>query len=514
MKRLLYLMLLALLVSCSGPGKENAYVENVKGKKPNIVVIYVDDLGYGDLGSYGAKGVETPNVDRLAREGVRFTDAHSTAATCTPSRFSLLTGKHAFRNEAAILPGDAPLLIRPGTPTIAGMLQKAGYKTGVVGKWHLGLGDGSINWNDSIAPGPNEIGFDYSFLIPATGDRVPTVYTENHRVVGLDPNDPILVSYAGKVGNEPTGLSHPDLLSMKADTQHSQTIINGVSRIGYMAGGKAARWKDEDFPDVLTQKARTFISKNKDNPFFLYFSFHDIHVPRIIHPRFAGKSSMGPRGDAIVQMDWVTGEIMKALEKAGVADNTLIIFTSDNGPVLDDGYADQAVELLGDHDPFGSFRGGKYSAYEAGTRVPTITYWPGVIKPGVNNALVSQIDLFASLAALAGQELEEGDAPDSENMLQTWLGHSGKGRETLIEEAFVLALRAGDWKYIAPGSRVPDWMKNKDIDGGVMLKPQLFNLKQDVREEKNVAAANPEKVKEMQRILQEIVDKGGRAKAL
>lgn len=502
MCKLLLFVFFCCMLSCSSAKRE------VKIPKPNIILIYVDDLGYADLGVYGAVGVETPNVDKLATQGIMFTDGHSTASTCTPSRFSILTGKHAFRNKAAILPGDAPLLIQPGTPTIAGMLQKSGYKTGVIGKWHLGLGNGSVNWNGKIAPGPNEIGFNYSFLIPATGDRVPTVYVENHYVVGLDPKDPIEISYAGKVGNGPTGLSHPELLRMSADPQHSQTIINGVSRIGYMSGGQTALWRDEDFPEILTQKAKRFMIQNKKSPFFLYFSFHDIHVPRIIHPQFVGKSKMGPRGDAIVQMDWVTGQLMKTLDELGLTQNTLIIFTSDNGPVLDDGYSDQAVELLGEHKPSGLYRGGKYSVYEAGTRVPTIAYWPGVIKPRVSSAMVSQIDLYATLAELTGQKLAPGEAPDSKNMLDTWLGKSTIGRDTLVEEAFVLGLRIGDWKYIVPGQQAPDWLKNKDIESGLELEPQLFNLKQDPAEKMNLAKENPKKVKEMQQILQRKIDEG------
>lgn len=496
---LLCIMLVSFGLSCSSP-KE---IEGVKAK-PSIVILYVDDLGYADVGSYGAIGVETPHIDNLARKGMKFTDAHSTAATCTPSRFSLLTGKHAFRNKAAILPGDAPLLIRPGTPTLPSMLQKAGYKTAVVGKWHLGLGNGQLNWNKSIEPGPNEVGFDYSFLIPATGDRVPTVYVENHQVVGLDPQDPIAVSYTKKIGNEPTGLSHPELLKVEADTQHSATIVNGVSRIGYMIGGKAAYWKDEEFADLLTQKAQAFMKENKDKPFFLYYSFHDIHVPRVPHPRFSGSSEMGARGDAIAQVDWVTGEIVKTLEALGIADNTLIIFTSDNGPVLDDGYEDEAAELVGAHNPSGPFRGGKYSAYEAGTRVPTITYWPGVIDAGESDALLSQIDLFASLASLLGEEMEPQAAPDSKDMLQAWLGKSDVGRDVLIEEAFVLALRKGDWKYIAPGLEAPDWLKNKDIESGLKDEPQLFNLAEDKKEQNNLASVYPAKVKEMATLLQAI----------
>jgi arylsulfatase A-like enzyme len=473
--------------------------------KPNIVIIYIDDLGYGDVGCYGAKGVKTPNVDRLARNGLRFTDAHCTAATCTPSRFSLLTGSYAFRNEAAILPGDAPLLIRPGTATIASMLQKADYATAVIGKWHLGLGNGNIDWNKEIRPGPLEIGFDYSFLVPATLDRVPTVFVENHRVHRLDASDPIIVNYDHKVGNEPTGLEHPQLLKMKADTQHSNTITNGISRIGFTSGGRAAWWKDENIPFVLLDKASSFLKENKSKPFFLYLAYTDIHVPRMPNAMFKNKSTMGRRGDAIVQMDWLTGQVMKKLDELKLSSNTLVIFTSDNGPILNDGYDDKAEELVGNHKPAGPFRGGKYSIFEGGTRVPTIVYWPSKIKPGVSHALVSQVDLFASLAKLTGQELKGDEAPDSFDMLSAWLGKSTKGRSTMLEEAYTLALRDGDWKYIAPQTRpTPAWMVNKNIEGGLSSVPQLYNLKSDRAENQNVAASNAEQVNKMQQLLKAI----------
>ncbi|MGJ8681826.1 sulfatase-like hydrolase/transferase, partial [Paraglaciecola sp.] len=239
--------------------------------KPNIVIFYVDDLGYGDLSSYGMTATQTPNVDALAADGIRYTDAHSSAATCTPSRYSLLTGQFAFRNDAAILPGDAPLIIDHTKPTLPKMLKKAGYKTAVVGKWHLGLGDGFVDWNKDVKPGPLELGFDYSFLMPATGDRVPTVYLENHKVVNLDPNDPITISYEERIGNRPVGTESPELLKQTADLQHSRTIVNGISRIGWMAGGKSAEWVDEDFPHVFTDKAKDFIKDSKDAPFMLFF---------------------------------------------------------------------------------------------------------------------------------------------------------------------------------------------------------------------------------------------------
>lgn len=487
--------LLLLITSCQN---------GVQKELPNVVVIYVDDLGYGDVGCYGAKGVETPNIDLLATQGVKFTDAHSSAATCTPSRFSLLTGQYAFRSKANILAGDASLIIKPGAETLPSLFKRAGYRTGVVGKWHLGLGDGNIDWNDSIKPGPREIGFDYSFLIPATGDRVPSVYVENYHVLNLDKEDPLSVSYEEAIGSLPTGLSHPELLKQPADTQHSNTITNGISRIGYMSGATSAIWKDEDFPFVLTSKAKEFIQGSK-KPFFLYFAYHDIHVPRIPNEKFVGTSEMGPRGDVIAQMDWCTGEIIKLLKELKIDKNTWIIFSSDNGPVLNDGYEDQSVEMLGEHKPAGPFRGGKYSAFEAGTRVPTISYWPGVVKPDESDALMSQVDLMASIAALLNIEVSDSD---SENHIDAWLGKSNQGRTVLLEESDVLSLRKGQWKYIPASERKLDWIiEKKGIESGISKEDKLFNLTSDPGEEHNLAEENPEKLEELKQSLQEIIEK-------
>lgn len=473
-----------------------------KNKKPNIILIYTDDLGYGDVSSYGTSAIQTPNIDRLAKNGVRFTNAHATSATCTPSRFSLLTGKYAWRKEGTgIAPGDATLLIPVTTTTLPGMLQKAGYNTAVIGKWHLGLGDAKgIDWNEKIKPGPAEIGFNYSFLIPATGDRVPCVFVENQQVVNLDKNDPISVSYTGPVDpNAPTGKKNPELLKMHPSHGHDMTIVNGISRIGYMKGGNAALWKDEDFANILVQKATAYITQQKANPFFLYFSTHDIHVPRIAHERFAGKSGFGPRGDVLLQLDWTVGQIEEVLKKNGLLENTLIIFTSDNGQVIDDGYKDDAVEKLGNHKPNGIYRGGKYSAFEAGTRVPFIVSWKGKVKAGkVNDALFSQVDLYASLAALAGVKVEAGQAPDSKNYLQVLLNQSNKPREFLIEQSInsTLSLLVGDWKYIEP-SKGPKINKDTNTELGNDPKPQLYNLATDPGETKNLAEVYPERVAEM-----------------
>ena len=506
------IMLSACSEQAATPNKTSGITtEKVKNTKPNVVIFYVDDLGYGDLGSYGMKETHlSPNVDKLAADGIRYTDAHSSAATCTPSRYSLLTGQYAFRNDAAILPGDAPLIIDHTKPTLAKMFSEAGYKTAVVGKWHLGLGDGFVNWNETVKPGPLELGFDYSFLMPATGDRVPTAYLENHHIVGLDLNDPITVSYKERIGNRPVGTENPELLKQTADLQHSATIVNGISRIGWMAGGKSAEWVDEEFPHVFTDKAIDWIKANKDEPFFLFFPFHDIHVPRIPNKMFQGKSSMGVRGDAIAQMDWMTGRIVGELKAQGLYDNTLIIFSSDNGPVLDDGYHDQAQELVGEHDPSGSFRGGKYSAYEAGTRVPMIVTYPNGIKnKGDSDALISHIDFYRSLASFIGAKLPANEAIDSKDVLPALLDANADARQTMLEESFTLSLRDGKWKYIAPFSgTTPGWLANKTaIENGLKPVPQLFDISVDLQEQNNLATQHPDIVAKLQAKLDAIIAK-------
>jgi arylsulfatase A-like enzyme len=508
MKTCLRLASLLVLVATGAASRQQA--------RPNIVIIISDDVGYGDVGCYGATKVKTPNIDRLSAQGLRFTDAHSTSATCTPSRYSLMTGEYAFRKKGTgVLPGNAPLIIEPGRTTVPSLLKQAGYATGCVGKWHLGLGNGNLDWNGEIKPGPLEIGFDYSFIIPATGDRVPCVFVENHRVVGADPADPILVSYGKPVGDEPTGAKNPELLKLKPSHGHDNTIINGISRIGYMSGGRAARWTDEDIADVLTHKAAAFIEEHKDKPFCLYFATHDIHVPRVPHGRFVGTSQCGVRGDVIQQLDGSVGEIMTTLDRLKLADNTLLLFTSDNGPVVDDGYADGSVQHLNGHMPAGPWRGGKYSVFEGGTRLPLIARWPGKIKPGVSEALLCQVDLMASFAALAGRDLPAEAGPDSFNMLAALLGGAREtGRDHLIEHAGGLALRKGPWKFI-PNSPKPPVKQAEPGDKSTGPPDprgiQLFNLAEDAGESKNLAEQHPDKIKELSELLDQI-RKNGRSR--
>lgn len=477
---------------------ERGFSKHTSGNKPNIVLIYADDVGYGDLSCYGAQRVKTPNLDRIAGEGIHFTNAHASSATCTPSRYSLLTGEYAWRKKGtAILPGDARLIIAPGRTTVPSLLKARGYRTGVVGKWHLGLGDGQIDWNSDIKPGPLEIGFDYSFLIPATGDRVPCVFVENHRVVNLDLSDPIRVSYEHPFPGEPTGKAHPELLKMQPSHGHDQAIVNGVSRIGYMTGGKSALWVDENIADTLTAKANAFIEKNKTNPFFLYFATHDIHVPRLPNPRFKGATSMGPRGDAIAELDWSVGQVLDTLDRNGLTKDTLIMFSSDNGPVVDDGYRDGAAEKLGGHKPAGILRGGKYSNFDGGTRVPMMARWPGHIPADSrSDALISHVDLLASFAALTGKEVPSAAAPDSVNVLPALLAKSKTARTNVIEHAGALALLEGDWKLIAPGDG-PKMNENTHTELGNNPVPQLYNITADPSERTDLALQQPGRVRRM-----------------
>ena len=464
-------------------------------ERPNIIIIYADDLGYGDVSCYGSTAISTPNIDRLATHGLLFTDGHAPASTCTPSRYSLLTGRAAFRTPGvAILQGDAAALIKPGETTLASALAEIGYQTSIFGKWHLGLGTGDIDWNKAITPGPMDVGFTEQFILPATLDRVPCVYLEGNRVRDLDPADPITVSYAHRVGTEPTGFSNPELLKYKASPQHSGTIINGVSRIGYMTGGKAARWNDEAMPDVLSGKAAEFIHKNRETPFFIYYAAPEPHVPRIPAPRFAGKTKLGPRGDVIVQLDWEVGQILAALERDNLTENTLIILSSDNGPVLNDGYEDGAVRLNGNHRPSGPYSGGKYGVLEGGTRVPFIVSWPKRIKPGVSHALISHVDFLATLSALTGRKMAAGEGPDSFDLLPVLLGDSTQGRPLLLEEGFAdMGYREGDWKItqeIKKGSG-----KNVTDRFG---KVRLYNVAEDLGEKIDLAKQQPERVAQLQ----------------
>ena len=468
--------------------------------RPNVVMIYADDLGFGDLECYGAVGVKTPNVNRLSEHGLRFTNAHAVASTSTPSRYSLLTGEYPWRKRGTdVAAGDAAMIVAPDQYTVADVFKEAGYITAAFGKWHLGLGakTGEQDWNKPISPALPDIGFDYSYIMAATADRVPCVFIENSSVANYDPSAPIYVSYRQNFEGEPTGKDNPELLyNLKSSHGHNNSIVNGIGRIGYMKGGGKALWKDENIADSITKHAVDFIKENADTPFFIYFATNDVHVPRFPHPRFRGTSEMGLRGDAIVQFDWSVGEIVSTLEEQGLLDNTLIILTSDNGPVLDDGYVDQAEELVGEHSPTGGLRGGKYSAYEGGTRVPFIVHWPAhITAPAVKDALVSQIDFLDVMANLTGVGGGESLSPDGQaEQTDTWFGKEDKGRPYAIGMAqnHTLTIRTSTWKYIEPkgGAAMIPW--GPKIETGYSTSPQIFHrTNSEYDENTNKASTHP-----------------------
>jgi arylsulfatase A-like enzyme len=481
--------------SASAPMATGADAATIPARRPNVIVIMADDLGWGDVSCNGATAVQTPHIDRLAREGIRFTSGYCSASTCTPTRYSLLTGEYAFRRPGTgIASPNAAAIIQPGRITLASMLQDAGYATAVIGKWHLGLGKPGAgpDWNGRLAPGPLEIGFDHCLLLPTTNDRVPQVFVEDHAVKNLDPADPLWVGDTKPSANHPNGIDHRDQLRMDWSVGHNNSIHNGIGRIGFSTGGTRARFRDEDLAAAWVRESICWIeahAQQQSRPFFLLLMPHDIHVPRVPHERFQGTTGLGPRGDCIMELDWTVGEVTTAVDRLGLAADTLIVFCSDNGPVLDDGYKDDAVAQLGDHRPSGPFRGGKYSVYEGGTRTPFIARWPGRITPGVSDEVVCTIDLSTSVAAIIGATVPAHAFPDAVDVSAALLG-TGAGRRSLLQQdngsSGRFGLRNGSWKLV----RQP---RTKRSRGQPALPVDaLYDLTTDAGETQNVHAAHPD----------------------
>ena len=479
--------------------------------RPNVIVFLADDLGYGDVGSYGAKSIPTPNIDRLASEGIRFTSGYCSASTCTPTRYSLLTGRYAFRQKGTgVAPPNSPSIIPAGTTTLASLLKSAGYKTAVIGKWHLGLGGPKgPDWNGTLRPGPLDFGFDHCLLMPTTNDRVPQVFVQKDRVLGLDPADPLWVGESKPSEDHPTGITHRDQLKMNWSHGHNATIHNGVSRIGFYTGGHQARFRDEDLSDHWVREANQWIRDHRESPFFLYFCSHAIHVPRIVHERFAGATAHGPRGDAIVELDWSLGELIKTLKECNLDENTLVLLCSDNGPVLDDGYEDRAIEALGDHDPNGPFKGGKYNVFEGGVRTPMIARWPAKITPRVSDEVICTVDYPRTLAALAGAVVPENACSDSVDLSALLLDPSAKGRSHLVVQdngqSGSFGYREGRWKLIRSDSGRASNLELR-LTPTKLPKYQLFDLDADPGETTNLVDAHPQIAEQMVQRLQEAIE--------
>jgi arylsulfatase A-like enzyme len=450
---------------------------------PNIIVILADDVGPGDAGAYGATKIKTPNIDRLAAEGQRFVNAHASAAVCTPTRYSLLTGQYSWRRDAVgvnrgVANGNSPLLIPTDMPTAPGLLKQAGYRTAAIGKWHLGFGTTKPDYNGELRPGPLEIGFDEYFGIPATNDRIPTVFVRDHRVVGLDPADPIQVSY-DKEEAEREGLS---------------SWAAGRQRIGWGKGGKSAWWTDVDIAETHTAEAIKFIERNKNNRFFLYFAPHDVHAPKIPQTRFAGVSGLGERVDMLLGLDDAIGQILQTLDRLGLAKDTLIIYSSDNGAYVNDEQG---------HRPTGPFRGVKSQSWEGGHRVPFIVRWPARIQPAVSTDLVSTLDVPATICAAAGVSLPKDALPDSLNLLPSMLSETdAPKRDSLIIQCGSghLSVRSGPWKFI-PDLALADGWKSAKKDPNIPARPGLFDLSKDPGETKNLFEEFPAEAKRLADLL-------------
>ena len=516
-KTLAPIILIAILLGSFNVAKAEPDTKS-SDAKPNIVLIFADDLGYGDTSCYGATKIKTPCIDKLATEGRRFTDAHSASAVCTPSRYALLTGEYPLRiNSFVPVFMKSGLLIKPSKTTVASLLKSQGYATACVGKWHLGLGEKTPNWNGELKPGPLEVGFDYFFGLPIVNCAPPYVYVENHRVVGWDPNDPLVF---GK-----NNIKEP------AATKPYEEKF-GLDQVG---GARAAHelYREEEFATTLTDKAKTWMREHKDEPFFLYFSTPHIHHPFTPGPKFKGSSECGLYGDFVQEFDWMVGEILQTLDDLNLSDNTLVIVTSDNGGMINKS-GQRAVKA--GHRLNGDLLGFKFDAWEGGHREPFIARWPGKIPAGtVSSETICHVDMLATVAALTGAGLADKDALDSFNMLPALLGTPDQPiHDHLVIAACHkshLAIRQGRWVYIGAqggggfsATRVgehglggPPALKfagevNSDIEDGHIKpdapKAQLYDLVADPSQKQNVIRENPEVAKRMAALLKKCISDG------
>jgi len=494
--------------ACFALAGNSLAADNKPSRKPNVVLINADDLGYGDLSCHGATKVKTPNIDRLAEQGRRFSDAHSASAVCTPSRYALLTGQYPFRKKNLWSPVflKSPLVVDTDQQTIGSLMQEANYSTACIGKWHLGFGTKApTNWNAPLKPGPLEVGFDYYFGVPVVNSHPPFVYVENHDVVGLIKEDPMVY---GK----------------KAETRKYPEKM-GINVIG---GAKAAHelYKDERVGTTLTERAVSWLRKQKGKPFFLYLATTNIHHPFTPAAQFKRTSKCGRYGDFIHELDWIVGKILATLDEMGVADNTLVIFTSDNGGMLNQG---GQVAWKAGHRLNADLLGFKFDAWEGGHRVPFIARWPGKIPAGtVSDELISNVDILATLAAVTGRKLGKEEGPDSFNLLPAFTGTPRNPiRNHLVlcpQSSKHIAIRKGKWMYISakggggftgsrigghslggPAAHLLTHQVNSDIADGKLKNDappaQLYDLTADRTQKKNLYRERPEIVKQMKALL-------------
>ena len=452
---------------------------------PNIVVILSDDYGYGSATCYGADPhlIRTPNIDRLATEGRRFTDANTTSSVCSPTRYSLLTGRYCWRTSLKneVLSTTSPLHIEPGRLNLASLLKKHGYRTAAIGKWHLGYGsEGRTDFTRELKPGPLEIGFDYHFGVPANHGDISGVYVENHGVAGLRSD---------KLSPGETGVN-----------------FKGAPYLGLDAPHRV----DEEVMPHLTDKTVEWIEQqSSDHPFFLYYTPVAVHNPVTPSKNTAGTSKAGPYGDWIHELDASVGGVLDALDRKGFTGNTLVLFTADNGGVNKPGTASESSEALeAGLTISGPFRGGKHDVWNGGFRVPYLVRWPGHVPAGsVCDEPLSLADTLATVAAVVGEDLPPKDqgAEDSYDMLPAWLGaeHDSPIRPDLILHSADanFAIRRGRWKWIE-GDFHPETRAGSLKIRADQYKPQLYDLESDIAETTEVSRENPEVVKELSALLE------------
>ena len=496
-RRFLKTLGLGLAAAGCQPLARAAHTAGAPADRPNIVYIMADDLGYGDLGCMNRQSkIPTPHLGRLAASGMRFTDAHSPSAVCTPTRYGVVTGRYSWRGrlKRGVLFGYSPPLIEKGRPTVASLLKSGGYTTGVVGKWHLGLGwvtkpggkKEDIDYARPVAQGPNAYGFDYSYIVPASLDMPPYVYVENGRAV--EP---------GTARQE--GRPFP----------------------AYMrAGPRAPGFKAIETLDHLLGKANAFITQRAagPKPFFLYLALTTPHKPVLPAERFQGKSGLGPYGDFIMQVDWTVGQVVETLDRAGVGDKTLVIVTSDNGSFMfryaagkKDHVEDPGVQGYRPEHHTASyiFRGTKADIYEGGHHVPWIVSWPGTVKAGSTcSETICHVDLMATCAAVAGIDLPADAGEDSFSILPLMLGKEPEAPRAPVVHHSVngtFAIRDGKWKVVfSTGSGGRERPAGKPF-----AKPyRLFDMDADVRETTDLAQKHPEVVQRLTKTLETFRESG------
>lgn len=482
-------------------------------KRPNVLILYADDLGFGDLGSYNPKSkIPTPHLDRLAKEGVRFTDGHSSSGICTPSRYALLTGRHHWRDFHGIVNAFGGSVFKPERLTLPEMLKEKGYRTAAIGKWHLGWdweairrpdtrpigagrkqawGPDAFDWTRAIPDGPLAHGFDSYF-----GDTVinfpPYCWIENDRTPRA-----------------------PDVMM---DTSKWKQIKEGNWEC--RPGPMISDWDPYQIIPTLTRRGVDFIEsrRNAGEPFFLYFAFPSPHAPIIPNDRFDGKSGAGPYGDFVAETDDACGQLLKAIKDNGLADNTIVIFTADNGP---EKYAYARDEKY-EHWSAEPFRGLKRDIYEGGHHVPFVIRWPGLTKTGtVSDALVSQIDLMATLAAQLDFDLPKDAAEDSHDLLPLLRGEVKSVRSVHVhntkEDQY--AIRSGDWLLVDAKTGYvsglnKSWEAKRGYPADDAQNVELYNLREDIGQKKNLASRQPERVAELQALLKQIREQGHSAPRL